>query len=251
MDSARQQHLRELARLCGVEFADLHLLNIALTHPTYVFENRHLRLQHNQRLEFLGDAVLGMLLGEYLYRAFPDKPEGELSKMRAAAAREATLARKARELGLGRFLLLGRGEELSGGRDRSSILADAYESLVAAIYLSGGLEAARRFVWNQFAPEFDQMRYSDYKTELQELVQARYPDNVYYQVLEESGPDHEKQFVVGVFFRGRLLGTGQGRSKKEAEQAAAQAALECWQEEFGASASNINNSEIAKKNQRG
>lgn len=243
MDAGRREQLAELQRLCNVQLADLRLLNVALTHPTFVVENRHLGWEHNQRLEFLGDAVIGMLLAEYLYLTYPEKAEGELSKMRAAVACEATLARRAKELGLGRFLLLGRGEELAGGRERPSILADTFEALVAAIYLGGGLEQARQFVRNQFARELEEISYTDFKTELQELVQREYEENVSYRVLEETGPDHDKRFRVGVFLRGRCLATGHGKSKKEAEQQAAKAALEMWQQEFSFVPSNINNSD--------
>lgn len=243
MDLEREEQLVELEKLCNVQLADLHLLNTALTHPTFVFENRHLGWEHNQRLEFLGDAVIGMLLAEYLYLTYPEKAEGELSRMRAAVACEATLARKAKELGLGRFLLLGRGEELSGGRERPSILADAFEALVAAIYLDGGLEQARRFVRAQFARELEKIRYNDFKTELQEAVQREYEENVSYRVIEETGPDHDKRFLVGVFLQGKCLATGYGKSKKEAEQQAAKAALEMLQQEFSFALSNINNSD--------
>ncbi|MGB9887546.1 MAG: ribonuclease III [Moorellales bacterium] len=231
IEEARYRQLAELARLCGVEAADPKLLNVALTHPTYVFENRQVAEEHNQRLEFLGDAVLGMLLAEYLYLVYPDKPEGELSKMRAAVACEATLARKAKELGLGRFLLLGRGEEISGGRERPSTLADAFEAVVAAIYLACGLAAARRFVWDQLSPELESTPYKDFKTELQELVQRR-GESVIYRVLQEMGPDHNKRFQAGVFLKEKLLATGWGRSKKEAEQQAARGALERLRQEF-------------------
>ncbi|MBC7347063.1 MAG: ribonuclease III [Clostridia bacterium] len=241
MDEARLRQLAELERRCQVELSDRRLLNTALTHATYTFENRHLGWEHNQRLEFLGDAVLGMLLAEYLYRTYPDKAEGELTRMRAAVACEATLARKARELDLGSFLLLGRGEGMAGGQNRPSILADAFEALVAAIFLDAGLEEARKFVWGRFAPEFEQLPYVDYKSELQELIQQHYEENVSYRVLGESGPDHDKRFTVGVFFRGKLLATGYGKSKKEAEQKAAAAALEKLEQEFPFAPSNINN----------
>lgn len=240
MDAARLELLRELEQLCGVKFKNLKLLNTSLTHPTYVFENRHLGREHNQRLEFLGDAVIGMLLAEYLYGTYPEKAEGELTRMRAAVACETTLARKAAELDLGRFLLLGRGEELSGGRKRPSILADAYEALVASIYLDAGLEAARMFVWGQFSREFGKLPYRDFKTELQEKVQREYGENVAYGVIEETGPDHDKRFLVGVSLQGKLLATGYGRSKKEAEQKAARAALTERQEELSLKPSNIN-----------
>lgn len=218
----------------GIYFKNSDLLVQALTHPTYVFEHKKQRLFHNQRLEFLGDAVLGLVMGEYLYQNFPDKPEGELTKMRAALVCENSLAEWAKGLNLGKYLFLGRGEELSGGRERNSILADAFEAVIGAIYLECSLEGAKRFLIEQFAPTIDSWNandFGDYKTMLQEFVQKYDDEGISYLILEESGPDHQKQFLSGVQYREQILAQGSGNNKKEAEQKAAQAALkavESW-----------------------
>ncbi|HWJ02548.1 MAG TPA: ribonuclease III [Verrucomicrobiae bacterium] len=205
-------------------------LHLALTHPSYAFENPTKAQEHNQRLEFLGDAILDFIVGEYLYHRFTGKSEGELTKMRAAVVNEHTLARRALSFSLGNYLLLGKGEEQSGGRGRPSILADALEAVIGAVYLDRGLEETQEFVIGQLRAEIDEVahgNYGDYKTALQEKVQKR-EGQVNYQILAESGPDHNKRFVAGVFLGGQLLAQGEGRTKKEAEQAAAQLALADW-----------------------
>lgn len=226
MDAKRQKQLEVFLQRLGLQVQDLSLLNLALTHPTYAFE--HDLPAHNQRLEFLGDAVLGLVVTEYLYQEFPSLPEGDLTRLRAAIVCEASLARVARQLGLGDLLLLGCGEEQSGGRQRPSNLADALEAVIGSLYLTEGLSVVQRLVRQLFADslkELDGQRIMDSKTRLQEWVQKRGTDNVSYRILAEWGPDHAKQFKAGVFYRGRLLATGEGRSKKEAEQEAARAAL--------------------------
>ncbi|MHB1126018.1 MAG: ribonuclease III [Bacillota bacterium] len=231
MEAKRQRALLEVLGKCGIHLNTLSLLNTALTHPTFVFENKHLGIVHNQRLEFLGDAVLGLVVGEYLYHLYPHMAEGDLTKMRAAVVCESALARKARELNLGSYILMGRGEELTGGRERASILADAFEAVIGAFYLELGLEEVRTYIIGQLDAVISGLghgNYGDYKTLLQETVQKEFEDNVAYLILQETGPDHNKRFVVGVTFRGRLLAEGVGRSKKEAEQKAAQVALENW-----------------------
>lgn len=229
MDKEREQSLLELQQKCGIHVPDLALLNMALTHPTYAFEHQHEAATHNQRLEFLGDAVLGLVVAEYLYHHYPEKPEGELTKMRAAVVCEATLARKATEIQLGSYLLLGKGEEMTGGRERPSILADAFEALIGAIFLASGLSASRQFILRRFKNDLETAargKYRDYKTLLQELVQEKHNENVTYVILEESGPDHDKRFVAGVSFQQQILAKGTGKSKKEAEQNAAGQALQ-------------------------
>ncbi|MHB8124207.1 MAG: ribonuclease III [Desulfitobacteriaceae bacterium] len=206
------------------------LLTIALTHPSYLFENPQLGRENNQRLEFLGDAILDFIVAEYLYLNYPDRPEGELTKMRAAVVNETTLARKAQEIELGYELLLGRGEQVSGGRERPSILADAWEAVMGAIYLQYGLEVARRVVLELLKPaikEVAQGNYGDYKTMLQEKAQ-RQDSEVNYRILSEEGPDHSKLFTAGVFLNGELMAKGSGRTKKEAEQLAAREVLDSW-----------------------
>lgn len=228
MDAERRQELQELVQSWDISSIHLDYLNQALTHPTFVFENKNKGLAHNQRLEFLGDAVLGLAVGDHLFRQYPCRPEGDLTKMRAAVVCEASLAEQARELELGRYLLLGRGEEMSGGRDRTSILADAFEAVVGAIYLEAGLEIAKKFILNQLESainNFDPDNYGDFKTMLQELVQKHGEESVVYRVLKESGPEHNKKFVAGVIYKEHLLAQGSGSNKKEAEQKAAREAL--------------------------
>ncbi|HWQ89417.1 MAG TPA: ribonuclease III [Desulfitobacteriaceae bacterium] len=206
------------------------LLTVALTHPSYLFENPQIGRENNQRLEFLGDAVLDFIVAEYLYLSYPDRPEGELTKMRASVVNETTLARIAQEIELGNELLLGRGEQVSGGRERPSILADAWEAVMGAIYLQYGLEAVRRVVLDLLKPVIEEVargNYGDYKTMLQEKAQ-RQESEVNYRILLEEGPDHSKLFTAGVFLDGKLRAKGCGRTKKEAEQLAAKEVLDKW-----------------------
>ena len=229
MDPDRQKQLASLAQKLGVKGVSLKLLNSALTHPSYANENSAQKLEHNQRLEFLGDAVINLAVGEYLYRAFPTSTEGELTRRRAVAVCSPALAEAARRMNLGDYLLLGRGEELSGGRERDSLLADTFEAVVGALYLSLGWESVFRRVTDYLQFDLVDRQWNlhrDYKTSLQELVQRRTGRSVNYAVLQESGPDHRKHFKVGAFLRGKVLGQGEGRTKKEAEQQAARAALE-------------------------
>lgn len=218
----------ELAKRLELDTPPNRLLATALTHPSYVFENPQKGVENNQRLEFLGDAILDFVVAEYLYLNYPDRPEGELTKMRAAVVNETTLARVAKEIRLGEELLLGKGEQVSGGRERPSILADAWEAVVGAIYLQYGFMEARRVILDLLKPEIAEVaqgNYGDYKTMLQEKAQ-REETEVSYRILAEEGPDHNKRFTAGVFLQGKLMGKGIGRTKKEAEQRAAQQVLE-------------------------
>ncbi len=229
MDESRKEELLRLLQDWQVESTDITLLDQALTHPSYAFENQGLGIVHNQRLEFLGDAVLGVIAAEYLYQTFPACSEGELTKIRANAVCEASLAETARKMDLGRYLHLGRGEELSGGRERPSILADALEAVIGATYLTAGWPSVRALVLTHLGESMNrapQGCLGDYKTALQEAVQRAGSAGVTYNIIKESGPDHNKRFIAGVFYQGRLLGKGEGRNKKEAEQRAAQVALE-------------------------
>jgi ribonuclease III len=219
-----------LAKRLGLDTPPNRLFITALTHPSYVFENPQFGRENNQRLEFLGDAILDFVIAEYLYLNYPDRPEGELTKMRAAVVNETTLAHKAREISLGQELLLGKGEQVSGGRERPSILADAWEAVIGAIYLQYGFQEARRVILEMLKSSIEEVaqgNYGDYKTMLQEKAQ-RQEIEVSYQILVEEGPDHNKSFTAGVFLRGNLKGKGIGRTKKEAEQHAAQQVLENW-----------------------
>ncbi|MEW6448022.1 MAG: ribonuclease III [Bacillota bacterium] len=217
-----------LRQRIGIEWNDETLLRQALTHGSYSYE--HSGVANNQRLEFLGDAVLEVVVSEYLYKTFPEKSEGDLTRLRAAIVCEPSLARVASGLGIGEALLMGRGEIMSGGRQRPSILADAFEALLGAIYLDQGLSVAGEFALSKLRVVIEDIlrgrQERDYKTELQEFLQRRSPENVSYIILKEEGPDHAKSFTAGVFYRGECLGKGQGRSKKEAEQRAAREALE-------------------------
>ena len=220
--------IKDLEAAIGYRFKNITLLQNALTHSSYANERWHNSLLSNERLEFLGDSILGMTVAQYLYQTFPDRPEGELTRMRADMVCEQTLAKIASRIELGSHLLLGNGEEQGGGRTRNSILADAVESVIAACYLDGGMEAAQRFIEQFILVEVPvkKLHNADYKTALQELVQQKKNQVLSYALVGESGPDHDKKFDVEVKLNGTVVGTGSGSSKKRAEQAAAHAALE-------------------------
>lgn len=213
----------------GFNWQQPSLLLQALTHSSCVHESRGHGLSHNQRLEFLGDAVLELVISEHLYKSFADRTEGELTKMRAATVCEPSLAKVARGLDLGRCLRMGRGEERSGGRERPSILADAFEALLGAIYLDQGLEVTRNFILQCLTPILEDVVAGrldrDYKTELQEILQQTSPEPLTYTIMNETGPDHDKTFTAGILYRGEVIGKGSGHSKKEAEQRAAKDAF--------------------------
>ncbi len=220
--------IKDLEARLGYKFSNISLLLGALSHSSYANEHYHDGLKSNERLEFLGDSILGMVVAEYLYRNFPDRPEGELTRMRADMVCETALAAIARTLNLGSHLLLGKGEEAFGGRERPSILADAVESVIAASYLDGGMDAARGII-NRFVLSdvpVTRMHNVDYKTALQERVQQKKNQVLSYRPLGEQGPDHHKEFMVEVLLNGKVAGTGSGTSKKRAEQAAAKAAMQ-------------------------
>ncbi|ABO50586.1 RNAse III [Desulforamulus reducens MI-1] len=228
--SKQDEQANRLKTRLGFKWHNPTLLIQALTHSSCVHENRGHGLCHNQRLEFLGDAVLELIISEHLYKMFPDRTEGELTKMRASSVCEPSLAKVARGLDLGRCLRMGRGEERSGGRERPSILADAFEALLGAIYLDQGLEISRHFVLNCLSSIIDDVVAGrldrDYKTELQEILQQSSPDPLTYTIMDESGPDHDKTFTAGVIYKGKVIGKGSGHSKKEAEQQAAKDAFQ-------------------------
>ncbi len=219
----------DLEPLLGLVFSDKSLLQRALTHRSYINEHPDFCFDDNERLEFLGDAVLDFLTGEYLYHRFPEMREGELTSLRSALVRRETLAHFARQLGLGRYLLMSHGEAESGGRDRPAILCAAFEALTGAIYLDQGLETARRFLEPFIAPEVTRTLQEhldkDAKSLLQELAQARMQRTPRYVTVAENGPDHAKEFTVQVLIGGEPYGQGVGRSKQQAAQAAAQMAL--------------------------
>lgn len=220
--------IKDLEAAIGYKFHNISLLQNALTHSSYANERWHNSLLSNERLEFLGDSVLGMLVADFLYSTFPDRPEGELTRMRADMVCEHTLALVANRIRLGQHLQLGHGEERLGGRSRESILADATESVIAACFLDGGLEAAARFVKRFILVEVPVSRphNMDYKTALQELVQQKKNQTLTYTLVGQSGPDHDKVFDVDVCLNGETVGSGSGSSKKRAEQMAAKSAME-------------------------
>ena len=218
--------IRELQEKLGYKFADESLLIRALSHSSYVNEN-HSAGDSNERLEFLGDSVLGLVTAENFYTNYKKLPEGELTKLRAATVCEKSLAGFAQQLELGKYLLLGKGENLTGGRNRPSIQADAFEAIIAAIYLDGGMEEARKFVLKYIDEAIRQHQsFKDYKTMLQEVVQRNPGEIVEYVLVGESGPDHDKRFAVEVHLNSNVIGKGIGKSKKRAEQEAAREALE-------------------------
>ncbi len=222
--------MKTLEERLGYTFRDKALLRGAMIHSSYANEHRGSGIESNERLEFLGDAVLGLVTGEHLFRTHPDAPEGDLTRTRAALVREESLYEVAQSLGLGEYLKLGRGEESGGGRKRPSILADAMESVFAAVYLDGGMEAARALIHRVLLAEDHEAvvesRRRDYKTALQEKVQRKSNQVLRYELVGTSGPDHAKVFAACVTLNGRAIGLGSGRSKKEAEQDAARTALE-------------------------
>lgn len=222
--------LEKLQENLGYRFRDESLLRGALYHSSYANEHRNENIVSNERLEFLGDAVLGFVSAEFLYSRFPNAPEGELTRIRAALVREESLFEVAQALQLGECLMLGKGEESGGGRQRPSILADCTEAVFAAVYLDGGMDCARDLIHRVLLCKGDiavaESRRRDYKTELQELVQRKPHQVLRYELVGQSGPDHAKVFTVAVLLNGDPVGEGSGHSKKEAEQSAACAALE-------------------------
>lgn len=225
----QREELERLRSILGAAGLDLALLQEATTHSSYANERPEGGLPDNERLEFLGDAVLGLIIAEHLFKALPGRAEGRLAKLKARLVSEPILARLASRLELGGYLLLGRGEELTGGRQRVSLLADALEAVIGACYLSLGWEETRRLVLRWWGEELAGLARReedlDAKSALQELTQAEWRERPEYRVIGEEGPDHRKKFRVEVLLGGRSLGTGEGRTKKVAEQAAARMAL--------------------------
>ena len=219
----------EFENKIGYTFKNKDLLHEALSHSSYANENKHHGRHSNERLEFLGDSVLSVVVSDYLYKNLTSVAEGDLTKLRASLVCEKSLHVFAKQINLGRYIFLGKGEENTGGRERPSILADAFEAVIAAIYLDGGMEAARKHIL-RFIPEIPtngtKMAFGDFKTVLQEIVQKNPEEKVEYVLIGEEGPDHNKRFVVEVMLNSQVIGKGKGRSKKDAEQLAAKEALE-------------------------
>jgi ribonuclease-3 len=214
----------------GYSFSNPEYLKRALTHSSYANEMKSEKILHNERLEFLGDSVLGIVVSDHLFSAYPELAEGELTKIRARVVCERTLGEIAKRLDLGGFMFFGRGEEATGGRERISILADALEALIAAIYLDGGIEPARTFILDRFDSKIEDATkgrvFIDFKTHLQEIVQVEKNQVLAYEVIREEGPDHSKIFHTRVSLNGKEIGIGKGRSKKESEQEAAKVGIE-------------------------
>lgn len=220
------KNLHDLEARIGYRFGDFGLLEHAMSHSSYANEKRKGRLGSNERLEFLGDAVLELVSSEFLFEKYKDRPEGELTRKRASLVCEPTLAACAREYGIDKALLLGRGEELTGGRNRDSLISDALEALIGAIYLDGGLANAKEFILRAVLSDVEHKElFYDSKTILQELLQEHGNNPLKYRLVKEEGPDHNKQFTMEVSVEGRILGTGCGHTKKAAEQAAAYEAV--------------------------
>jgi len=221
--------LTDLEECIGYAFTNKDLLIRALTHSSYANESNKEHGPNNERLEFLGDAVLETVISEYLYKNYPDMPEGELTGLRASVVCESVLVKKSVELSIGEYLFLGKGEERTGGRRRNSILADAFEAIAGAVFIDGGYARAKKFLIAHLSGEIVVKRgvykIDDHKSYLQELIQKNDAANVRYQIVNESGPDHEKVFTARAVYRDRVIGEGTGRTKKEAEQCAARIAL--------------------------
>ena len=230
MDEERKKALKELQKKIRYRFKSLDLLDQGLRHKSFVHENPEARGEDNERLEFLGDAVLDLVIGHLIMEGHPDYSEGSLSQLRAAVVNEARLANIARELTLGEYLLLGKGEEMTGGREKNSILAASLEALLAAVYLDGGFKKAFQVISQQFSSPLETAEqegfYQDFKTVLQELSQKSLKATPRYLLAKEFGPDHNKVFGIKVMIQGKVAGVGAGKTKKEAEQRAAERTLQ-------------------------
>ena len=220
--------MEQLEKNLKYTFKNKELLRNALAHSSYANEKKG-TVTSNQRLEFMGDSVLSIIVSDYIYKNFPNLPEGRLTRIRASLVCEKSLCEFSKQLKVGDYILLGKGERANGGNERPSILADAFEAILAAVYLDGGMEPARRhvlrFVKNELS-HLESESFKDYKTELQEIIQRNKEEKLTYVLTGETGPDHDKCFTVEVHLNSNVIGTGEGHSKKNAEQAAARKALE-------------------------
>lgn len=222
----QRQMVAKLEERIGYRFRNKDLLTRALMHTSYSNEHRMGKLDNNERLEFLGDAVLEVISSDYLYHAYPDYPEGKLTRLRASLVCEPTLALCSRDIDLGNCLLLGKGEDATGGRKRDSVVSDAMEAVIGAIYLDGGFDHARAFILRFILNDIENKQlFYDSKTILQEMIQSEHKDQLMYELLKEEGPDHDKEFTTRVMIGDRELGRGRGRTKKASEQEAAYYAI--------------------------
>ena len=212
--------------LIGYQFKDKKLLQTALTHSSYLNENKEEQCEHNERLEFFGDAIIEFYVSDYLFHSYSDLPEGDLTRIRASMVCEAGLASCARDIRLGEFIFMGRGEEAQGGRTRASITSDAFEALVAAIYLDSGRDSTEKFINDHLLESLkDKQLFFDAKTQLQEIIQKNGSNSLKYEIIAEDGPIHSRTFTAAVYLNGEEIGRGQGHSKKEAQQQAAACAI--------------------------
>ncbi|KAB3535282.1 ribonuclease III [Alkaliphilus pronyensis] len=229
MNVTRSKQLKQFQKIINYNFNNIKLIDVALTHSSYANEIKHRIVSYNERLEFLGDSVLSLVVSDYIFHQYKHLPEGELTKVRANVVCEPSLASKAKMIELGEHLLLGKGEDNTGGRYRDSILADAFEAVIGGIYLDGGFQEASKFILNNMIDlielAVEGKLIIDYKTHLQELIQSKSTEKIAYRVVKESGPDHDKTFNIEIIFSNTILGAGQGKSKKEAEQNAAKEAI--------------------------
>ncbi len=222
----RYKKIEEIQRIIGYRYNNIHLLYIAMTHSSYANDNKTKQSHSNERLEFLGDAVLELISSEFLFHEYPNNTEGELTKLRAGLVSESPLAQVARNLNLGQYILLGKGEENTGGRKRDSITSDAVEALLGSIYLDGGMEPAKQFALKYILKDVDEKHmFHDSKTILQEIVQKHKLGNLNYQIVNETGPDHDKRYEAECYIDKKLVGSGMGKTKKAAQQQAAYEAI--------------------------
>ncbi|OGF45038.1 MAG: ribonuclease III [Candidatus Firestonebacteria bacterium RIFOXYA2_FULL_40_8] len=229
-DAETKTELTEFQKIIGYRFKAVDILGTVFSHSSFVNENKFERKESNERLEFLGDSVVGVVTNRYLFEKYKDEDEGFLTRVKSMAVSQPSLAAAARKCNLGGYLLLGRGEEASEGRNKESNLSNAFEALVGAIYLDGGLESAAKFI-KEFVLNnlvVDEREAKDYKSELQELIQKKFKKRPVYHIASEEGPEHQKTFIVRVAFAGSILGEGRGKSKKEAELSAAKEALKAF-----------------------
>ncbi len=229
IDEHRKRQLKQLQNIIGYKFNRCNIFNQSLTHSSFANEHRKIKIKHNERLEFLGDAVLEIVISDYIFNKYTNYKEGELTKLRATVVCETSLAKAAKKINIGKYILLGKGEENTGGRKRDSILADTFEAIIGAIYYDGGIDNSKKFILNNLksiiVDAVNGKLFLDHKTQLQELLQKDSESIIKYDVVKQEGPDHNKIFHIEVKNKSRVLGRGVGRSKKEAEQSAAQSAL--------------------------
>lgn len=229
------EKLNDIQKNIGLDFQNPELLEIALTHRSYLNEHPGAKIQNNERQEYLGDAVLELIISDYIFRKYPDKAEGELTSIRSAVVRTESLAEESRKLGIGEHLRMSKGEEDSGGKDKDYLLANAYEAVLGAIYLDSGMESCVQFVTRTLIPKIDNIvennLFIDPKTQAQEIIQSKYKTTPTYEIVKEEGPDHDKKFTVALLINKKEKAQGQGTSKQKAEESAALAAIEIIEKE--------------------